>query len=91
MNYPSGVTQDSFDRETERLNEEPKTVTPGKPGDPKAFDELRASLVKKLQRGRNHAADCECRACWGDAPYENYNDTIADVDAFNEKTGGGIW
>lgn len=62
MNYPAGVTQDSFDRETERLNEEPKTVTPGTPGDPKAFDELRASLAKTL--GGNHAADCECNKCW---------------------------
>lgn len=70
MNYPAGVTQDSFDRETERLNEEPKTVTPGTPGDPKAFDELRASLANRLQRGvqrpgPNHATDCECDWCWG--------------------------
>jgi hypothetical protein len=49
--YPGGVTQDSFDREMERLGTNPRRVRRDKtPLDPEAFNKLRASLAKELCR-----------------------------------------
>jgi hypothetical protein len=44
-----------------------------------------------LAGGARQCTECDCQGFRRDIAVDDYNDTIEDVDRFNESRGGGVW